>query len=49
MIKRVGLVLVAGMACGCVSDDRYRQVLEQNEMLEKANSGLASENGRLKG
>ena len=49
MIKRVGLVLLAGMACGCVSDDRYRQVLDQNEMLEKTNSGLAAENARLKG
>lgn len=49
MIKRIGLVLVAGMACGCVSDERYRQILDQNEVLEKANTGLASENNRLKG
>ena len=50
MMKRMGIVLAGvALSSGCVSDDRYRQVLDQNEILEKTNSGLAAENERMKG
>ncbi len=43
------LGLLAVLGTGCVADDRYREILNQNDMLQKTNAGLTSENERLKG
>ena len=50
MMKRIGIVLATlALSCGCVSDEHYRKIYDQNVMLQKTNSGLAAENERLKG
>ncbi len=42
------LSLSSVLACGCIPDDRYRTILDQNDMLQQANEGLKVENDRLK-
>ena len=41
--------LLAMLGTGCVADDRYREILNQNDMLQKTNAGLTTENARIKG
>lgn len=36
------------MASGCVSDERYRELLIQNESLQRTNEGLVSENDSVR-
>ncbi|GEM_PF-505317 len=42
------LSLAAAAACGCIPDNRYRTILDQNDMLRQTNEGLKVENDRLK-
>lgn len=42
------LSLASIVACGCIPDDRYRTILDQNEMLRQTNDALKVENDRLK-
>lgn len=52
-MNRISMWGVSGMLAmlgtGCVADDRYREILNQNDMLQKTHAGLGAENERLKG
>ncbi len=37
------------VGCGCVPDGQYRRLLDDRDMLQKVNDGLAADNDRLKG
>ena len=46
---RWGVVASFVVLSGCVSDERYREVLDQNEMLQKANAAFETDSARVKG